>query len=209
METSDGRTLKDARKFIYPRANRDPWWDTKQLLVQLKDAIDIFELKHPGCVGVFVFDQSSAHNSHGEGALNAFDMNLGPGGAVGPQNDTYYPPETATKVGEPQRLWIEELVEVVVNDGKVEVVKAETVGKGKKAPKAKGKRAKGKRAVNAELVVKNEPVIREGGVKMELQRVPKGGLHYGTAFLACALIAGNAWDGYLHISQRPWMAQWL
>jgi hypothetical protein len=76
-------------------------------------------------------------------------MNLGPGGAVGPQNDTYYPPETATKVGEPQRLWTEELVEVVVNDGKVEVVKAETVGKGKKAPKAKGKRAKGKRAVNA------------------------------------------------------------
>ena len=25
---------------------------------------------------------------------------------------------------------------------------------------------------------------------------PNGGLHYGTAFLACAIIAGNAWDGY-------------
>jgi hypothetical protein len=69
------------------------WWDTKQLLVQLKDAIDTFELKHPGCVDIFVFDQSSAHNSHGEGALDAFGMNLGPGGAVEPQNDTYYPPD--------------------------------------------------------------------------------------------------------------------
>src|SRR6266487_564593 len=25
---------------------------------------------------------------------------------------------------------------------------------------------------------------------------PDGGLHYGTAFLACALVAGNAWNGY-------------
>jgi hypothetical protein len=65
-------------------------------------------------------------------------MNLGPGGAVGPQNDTYYSPEAATKVGEPQRLWTEELVEVVVNDGKVEVVKAKTVSKGKKAPQGQG-----------------------------------------------------------------------
>jgi hypothetical protein len=60
-----------------------------------------FELKRPGCVGIFVFDQSSAHNSHGEGALDSLGMNLGPGGAVEPQNDTYYPPEAATKVGEP------------------------------------------------------------------------------------------------------------
>jgi hypothetical protein len=28
--------------------------------------------------------------------------------------------------------------------------------------------------VVAELVVKNEPVIKEGGVKMELRRMPKG-----------------------------------
>ena len=101
VETSDGRSLKDAREIIYPGANGDPWWDTKQLLVQLNDAIDIFELKHPGCVSVFVFDQSSVHNSHGEGALDAFGMNLGPGGTVEPQNDT---PEAATRVGEPQRL---------------------------------------------------------------------------------------------------------
>src|SRR6267378_8353144 len=101
-------------------------------------------LKHPGCVGIFVFDQSSAHNSHGEGALDAFGMNLGPGGAVEPQTDTYYPPEAATKVKEPQCLWTEELVEVVINDGKVEVVKAKTVTRARKllTPRAREVKAK-------------------------------------------------------------------
>jgi hypothetical protein len=103
-------------------------------------SIDTFELKHPGCVDIFVFDQSSTHDSHGEGVLDAFGINIGPGGAVEPQNDTYYPPEAATKVGEPQCLWTEELVEVLINDGKVEVVKAKKVDKSKKAPKAQGKR---------------------------------------------------------------------
>ena len=41
------------------------------------------KLKTP-CVGLFVFNQSSAHNSHGEGALDEFGMNLGRGGAVEP-----------------------------------------------------------------------------------------------------------------------------
>jgi hypothetical protein len=41
-----------------------------------------------------LFDQSPAHASHGEGALNAFNMNLTPGGKdKKPQTDTYYPPE--------------------------------------------------------------------------------------------------------------------
>ena len=30
---------------------------------------------------------------------------------------------------------------------------------------------------------------------------PEGGLHYGTAFLACAIIAGNAWNGYFQESR--------
>jgi hypothetical protein len=45
------------------------------------------------------------------------------------------PPRSAS-----QCLWTEELVEVLINDGKVEVVKATKVDKSKKAPKAKGKR---------------------------------------------------------------------
>jgi hypothetical protein len=84
----------DARKIIYPGSNGDPWWDTKQLLTQLSTTLDIFEKKHPDCTGVLVFDQSSAHASHGEGALNAFEMNLTPAGKnKKPQNDTYFPLE--------------------------------------------------------------------------------------------------------------------
>ena len=46
----------DARKIIYPGAGGDPWWDTKQLLVQISDALDIFERKHLSYTAVLVFD---------------------------------------------------------------------------------------------------------------------------------------------------------
>jgi hypothetical protein len=88
----------DARQIIYPGSNGDPWWDTKQLLVQITRTLDIFEQKHPNCIAILIFDQSSAHASHGEGALNAFGMNKAPGGvekgnikAYG--RDTYFLPE--------------------------------------------------------------------------------------------------------------------
>ncbi|PVH67540.1 hypothetical protein DL98DRAFT_443341, partial [Cadophora sp. DSE1049] len=55
--------------------------DTEALLTQMDEAITIFEEKHSNKIGVFVFDQSSAHASKGSGALNAFAINLGEGGA--------------------------------------------------------------------------------------------------------------------------------
>jgi hypothetical protein len=36
--------------------NKGPWWDTTQLLAQMEIAIDIFEEKHLGYIGAFVFD---------------------------------------------------------------------------------------------------------------------------------------------------------
>ena len=33
IRDSDGIIIQDARKIIYPGASRDPWWDTKQLLL--------------------------------------------------------------------------------------------------------------------------------------------------------------------------------
>jgi hypothetical protein len=73
---------KDARKIIYPGVpQKIAYWDTEALLKQMGEAIDIFEEKHPNKIVVFVFDQSSAHASKGSGALNAFAMNLGEGGA--------------------------------------------------------------------------------------------------------------------------------
>jgi hypothetical protein len=90
----------DARKIIYPGLNRDPWWDTKQLLVQVARALDIFEKKHPSYIAVLIFDQSSAYNSHGEDALNAFNINKSPGGVEKSKikaygRDIYFPPECA------------------------------------------------------------------------------------------------------------------
>jgi hypothetical protein len=45
-----------ARKIIYPGKGFDAWWDLPQLIDQLKILIKIFNLTHPNCVGVFVFD---------------------------------------------------------------------------------------------------------------------------------------------------------
>ena len=42
----------------------------------------MFEELHPGCVGVFVFDNSTKHGAFASDALNVGHMNLGAGGAV-------------------------------------------------------------------------------------------------------------------------------
>jgi hypothetical protein len=81
---------KDARKIIYPGGpQKIPYWDIKQLLKQVIEAINIFEEKHPNKVAVFVFNQSSAHASKGSRALNAFSMNLREGGAPLPQKVSF------------------------------------------------------------------------------------------------------------------------
>ena len=48
--------------------------------MQIKSAIEIFEVAHPGCQALFIFDQSSAHASLPLDALQAFDMNKSNGG---------------------------------------------------------------------------------------------------------------------------------
>jgi hypothetical protein len=59
-----------------------------------------------------IFNQSLAHASHGKGALNAFDINLSPGGTKKgepklPQNNTYFPLEYRFPelCGQVQYLW--------------------------------------------------------------------------------------------------------
>ena len=63
---------------IKPGSKDDPWWDTKQLLAQVAHAIEVHNMAFgPDVEACFLFDQSSAHASNGDGALNAFDMNKG------------------------------------------------------------------------------------------------------------------------------------
>ena len=91
-----GQVIRDARKIIYPGAAGDLWWDTKQLLAQVTDAIDIFNVSHPDCEALFIFDQSSAHASLGPDALQPFDMNKGNGGKQRKQIDTIIPDNNPT-----------------------------------------------------------------------------------------------------------------
>jgi hypothetical protein len=80
LHDEHGNIVDQARKIIYPGSNGDPWWDTDQLLIQIKHAIQVFEKAHPNCVALFVFDQSSAHASLGPDALKASEMNKSDGG---------------------------------------------------------------------------------------------------------------------------------
>ena len=121
IRDNDGIVLEgnDARKIIYPGANGDPWWDTQQLLEQIRTkAVPIFEHAHPNCQALFIFDQSSAHASLGPDALNAFDMNKSNGGKQWKRHDTVIPNDDTvpdcskrgmpqsmvTKAGEPKGL---------------------------------------------------------------------------------------------------------
>ena len=83
--------VKNVHHIIYPGVGSNPWWDHKQLLMQVDKAIEIFEEVHPDCVRLFVFDQSSMHASLGDDALCAFDMNQLNGDAQRKQKDTVIP----------------------------------------------------------------------------------------------------------------------
>ena len=101
-----GQIIQDARKIIYPGANGDPWWDTKQLMDQIRSAIEIFEAAHPNCQVLFIFDQSSAHASLPPDALKAFEMNKSDGGKQRKQRDTKIPQSNSDPCfqGQPQKM---------------------------------------------------------------------------------------------------------
>jgi hypothetical protein len=88
----DGEVLKEVLQIIHLGSNGDPWWDSKQLIDQVKNkAIPIFEEAHPGCQALFIYDQSSAHATLAPDTLKAFKMNKSNGGAQHQQKDTVIP----------------------------------------------------------------------------------------------------------------------
>jgi hypothetical protein len=84
----NGNIIDDAREIIYPGSKGDNWWDTDQLMKQIRRAIAIHNKIHPGVTDLFIFDQSSAHASLAPDALRAFDMNKSNGGKQRKQHDT-------------------------------------------------------------------------------------------------------------------------
>jgi hypothetical protein len=106
---ADGKIIEDARVIIYLGSNGDPWWDTKQLLAQIKTAIQIFNKSHSDCQAPFVLDQSSAHTSLSPDAFKAFEMNKSNGGKQHKQRDTIIPESNldACYRGQPQSMTTE------------------------------------------------------------------------------------------------------
>ncbi|TFK79205.1 hypothetical protein K466DRAFT_579249 [Polyporus arcularius HHB13444] len=109
LRNDNGKIVEDACKIIFPGSNGDPWWDTAQLIEQVKRVIKIFEKVHPGCVALFIFDQSSAHASLPPDALQAFEMNKSNGGKQRKQRDTVIPqsnPDPRFR-GQPQKMTLD------------------------------------------------------------------------------------------------------
>ncbi|KAF8229809.1 hypothetical protein L208DRAFT_1479048 [Tricholoma matsutake] len=91
LHDAQGNIVDEAQKIIYPGSKGDAWWDTEQLLAQVKHAIEVFEKAHLNCIALFIFDQSSAHASLGPDVLKASEMNKSDGGKQHVQHDTIIP----------------------------------------------------------------------------------------------------------------------
>jgi len=62
-----------------------------QLIKQIKDTILVFKYTYPNCIGVFMFNRSSAHKGFAEDALNTNSMNVNPKGKQKRMCDTISP----------------------------------------------------------------------------------------------------------------------
>jgi hypothetical protein len=91
VQAQDRTITREACKIIFPGSNGDLWWDNVQFLQQTREAIEVFELQHPGKTALFVFDHSSTHASLPPDALKVFEMNKSNRGAQRKQHDTVIP----------------------------------------------------------------------------------------------------------------------
>ena len=61
------------------------------MIDQVTHTLKVFEHTHPDCVGIFIFDRSSAHEGFAENALNVNNMNIKHGGKQRKLRDTVIP----------------------------------------------------------------------------------------------------------------------
>lgn len=83
---------QDARVLLECGENRDGYWDSKKLLLQVKDAADIAELKYPADQYdiLWLFDNAPSHRKMADDALNVNNMNMKPGGHKPILHDTQF-----------------------------------------------------------------------------------------------------------------------
>lgn len=72
---------KTTMEKLMPGRNEEGWWTADHLIAQIETKmLPIFEALHPGCIGVFLFDNSTNHGAFAKDALSTSNMNLYPGG---------------------------------------------------------------------------------------------------------------------------------
>nr|GAT46270.1 predicted protein [Mycena chlorophos] len=83
----------NSRVTIMPssKAGGDNYWNTEQMIAQLRNAIKIANFVFPNTVVHWVFDNSSCHDSMPEDALCVTKMNVGAGGKQPKMRDTVIP----------------------------------------------------------------------------------------------------------------------
>lgn len=79
----------EACHIIYPGKNHDVWWDLKQLMDNVEDAVNVFKYAH--LVTIFVFNCSSSHKGLALNALNVNNMNINFRGKQRHLHDTIIP----------------------------------------------------------------------------------------------------------------------
>ncbi|RIA88243.1 hypothetical protein C1645_695321 [Glomus cerebriforme] len=81
------------RKYLHSNKNKEGWWTAEHLLNQVVNlAILIFNILYPNAIAVFAFDNSTNYGTMAKDGLNAFNMNLNPGGKKSYMYMTYYKP---------------------------------------------------------------------------------------------------------------------
>jgi len=71
----------DATEIIRPGANSDGYWTNADLVKQTKEkALPLFQVLHPNCDALFMFDNSANHHAFPPDALVASRLNLKDGG---------------------------------------------------------------------------------------------------------------------------------
>jgi hypothetical protein len=69
---------RNARVMFRAGKNRDGWFASEDLLLQVDKAIDVFEGRAPFAIGLFLFDNAPSHQKRAPGALSARKLLKGP-----------------------------------------------------------------------------------------------------------------------------------
>lgn len=91
-----GLDKREATEII--QCGGDIWWDQEHIVQQTLTAITVFEAAHPGCQGLFLFDNATSHCAYANDALRANKMNKGWGGEQPHMRDGFYYTQSGRRI---------------------------------------------------------------------------------------------------------------